>query len=253
MNDTRLDGRTRNQLRPVVFELDAQRSPAGSVMVSCGHTRVLCAASILDSVPRWMSAEGKPGGWITAEYQMLPGATSPRGDRERSHLGGRTSEIQRLIGRSLRSAVDLAKLPGKTIQVDCDVLDADGGTRCASICGAAVALELALSRLAAQGELAEWPLRSRVAAVSVGIVDGREILDLCYAEDSAAAVDMNVVMTSAGEFVELQGTAEEHPFNRAQLDRLLALAEAGIREIFARQEAALAGRTAAPQSKDEAR
>lgn len=242
MTDIRTDGRTWDQLRPVSFELDVQRAPTGSVLVSCGHTRVLCAASVVDSVPRWMSAEGKPGGWITAEYQMLPGATQPRGNRERSQPSGRTSEIQRLVGRSLRSVVDLEKLPGKTIYLDCDVLDADGGTRCASICGAAVALELAVTRLVEQGALSESPLRSRLAAVSVGLLAGQELLDLCYEEDSAAAVDMNVVMTSAGEFVELQGTAEEHPFSRAQLDRLLALAEKGLREILELQQAALAGR-----------
>lgn len=242
MSDRRSDGRAWDELRPISFELDVQRAPTGSVLVSCGHTRVLCAASVVDSVPRWMSAEGKPGGWITAEYQMLPGATQPRGSRERSQPSGRTSEIQRLVGRSLRSVVDLAKLPSKTIYLDCDVLDADGGTRCASICGSAVALELALTRLMERGELPEWPLRSRVAAVSVGILDGQELLDLCYTEDSAAAVDMNVVMTSAGEFVELQGTAEETPFSRDQLNRLLALAEKGLREILDLQQAALSSR-----------
>jgi ribonuclease PH len=220
--------------------LDFQRTPAGSVLVSCGNTRVICAASVVDSVPKWMSAEGKPGGWITAEYQMLPGATAPRGSRERSRPSGRSSEIQRLIGRSLRSVVDLEKIPGKTIYLDCDVLDADGGTRCASICGSSVALELALQRLFAAGELSDWPLVSRVAAISVGLLDGQGILDLCYEEDAAAEVDMNVVMTSRGEFVELQGTAEEHPFSRSQLDALLGLAEKGIREILDLQGAVLA-------------
>lgn len=250
MDHMRTDGRGRGQLRPITFELDVQRAPLGSVLVACGHTRVLCSASVEDAVPRWFG--DRPGGWITAEYEMLPGATRPRGRRERGQPSGRTSEIQRLIGRSLRAVVDLAKLPAQTFHLDCEVLDADGGTRCASICGAAVALELALSRLSGQGDLPVWPLRSRVAAVSVGLLDGRELLDLCYTEDAAAAVDMNVVMTSAGEFVELQGTAEEHPFSRGQLDRLLGLAEYGIREIFARQEAALADRTAAPTRKEDA-
>ena len=240
MTQTRKDGRAPDQLRPISFQLDFQRSPAGSVLVSCGNTRVICAASVVDSVPRWMSAENKPGGWITAEYQMLPGSTFPRGSRERSRPSGRSSEIQRLIGRSLRSVVDLEKIPGKTIYLDCDVLDADGGTRCASICGSAVALELALQRLFGAGELKEWPVTSRVAAISVGLLDGQEILDLCYEEDSAADVDMNVIMTSNGEFVELQGTAEEHPFSRAQLDALLGLAEKGIREILELQAEALA-------------
>ncbi|MBT3287350.1 MAG: ribonuclease PH [Victivallales bacterium] len=243
MTDTRTDGRACDELRPISFELDYQRAPAASVLVSCGNTRVICAASVLDSVPRWMSAEGKQGGWVTAEYQMLPGSTGPRCSRERSKPSGRSSEIQRLIGRSLRSVVDLEKLPGKTISLDCDVLDADGGTRCASICGSAVALELALLRLSEAGQLTQWPLVSRVAAVSVGMLDGREILDLCYEEDSAAAVDMNVVMTSLGEFVELQGTAEEHPFTRDQLTRLLAIADKGVREILELQKAALASRT----------
>jgi ribonuclease PH len=243
MIQTRNDGRARDQLRPISFELDFQRAPAGSVLVTCGNTRVLCAASVENSVPRWMSAEGKEGGWITAEYQMLPGATAPRGSRERSRPSGRSSEIQRLIGRSLRSVVDLEKIPGKTISLDCDVLDADGGTRCASICGSAVALELALQRMFEAGELKEWPMLSRVAAISVGLLGGQEILDLCYEEDSAAEVDMNVVMTSQGEFVELQGTAEEHPFSRAQLNALLAIAEKGIQEILDLQQAALENRS----------
>ena len=242
MTHRRTDGRAEDELRPIRFELGYQRAPAGSVLVSCGNTRVICAASVVDAVPRWMTAEGKRGGWITAEYQMLPGATSPRGSREQGRPSGRSSEIQRLVGRSLRSAVDLDRLPGKTIYLDCDVLDADGGTRCAAVCGSSLALELALLHLFETGQISAWPLLSRVAAVSVGILGEREILDLCYEEDSAAAVDMNVVMNSRSEFVELQGTAEEHPFGRGQLDRLLALAQKGIQSILEHMREALAAR-----------
>ncbi|MBR5838157.1 MAG: ribonuclease PH, partial [Victivallales bacterium] len=203
--------------------------------------RVVCAVSVEDAVPRWMKEQGKPGGWITAEYQMLPSATETRTEREavRGKLSGRSSEIQRLIGRSLRAAVDLEKLPGMTFHIDCDVIDADGGTRCASITGASVALELAAKKLMAEGKLTEWPGLNRVAAVSVGLLQGEGLLDLCYVEDSAADVDMNVIMTDAGRFVELQGSGEEATFGDEDLTTLLGLAKKGLKEIFALQEAAI--------------
>ncbi|MBO4619166.1 MAG: ribonuclease PH, partial [Victivallales bacterium] len=195
----RLDGRQNNELRPLAFVPDYQLHPLGSVLAVCGRTRVVCAVSVEDAVPSWMKAQNVSGGWITAEYQMLPSATNTRSTREvtKGKLSGRSAEIQRLIGRSLRAVVDLEKLPGLTLHVDCDVIDADGGTRCASITGACAALERAAAKLVADGTLAENPIKARVAAVSVGIVNGEPLLDLCYEEDSAAEVDMNVVMTSA--------------------------------------------------------
>jgi ribonuclease PH len=229
----RVDGRRPDELRSVSFQTGFQKQPAGSVLAVFGNTRVICAVSVVEGVPRWMSP-GDERGWLTAEYQMLPGATAERSPREvgRGQVSGRSSEIQRLIGRSLRATLDLSKLPGRTLYVDCDVLDADGGTRCAAVTGACVALELALLKLMAKGVLREWPMVRRVAGVSVGIVKGEVLLDLCYAEDSAAAVDMNVVMTSHGHFVELQGTAEHHPFNHEQMNAMLALAEGGLQEMF---------------------
>ena len=237
----RIDKRRNTDLRPVSFTCGFQSHPAGSVLVTFGGTRVICAVSVEDAVPRWMKEQGKPGGWITAEYQMLPSATETRTEREavRGKLSGRSSEIQRLIGRSLRAAVDLEKLPGMTFHIDCDVIDADGGTRCASITGASVALELAAKKLMAEGKLTEWPLLNRVAAVSVGLLQGEGLLDLCYVEDSAADVDMNVIMTDAGRFVELQGSGEEATFGDDDLTTLLGLAKKGLKEIFALQEAAV--------------
>ena len=237
----RIDKRRNTDLRPVSFQCGFQSHPAGSVLVTFGGTRVICAVSVEDAVPRWMKEQGKPGGWITAEYQMLPSATETRTEREavRGKLSGRSSEIQRLIGRSLRAAVDLEKLPGMTFHIDCDVIDADGGTRCASITGASVALELAVKKLMAEGKLTEWPLLNRVAAVSVGLLQGEGLLDLCYVEDSAADVDMNVIMTDAGRFVELQGSGEEATFGDDDLTTLLGLAKKGLKEIFALQEAAV--------------
>ncbi|MGN0893088.1 MAG: ribonuclease PH [Oligosphaeraceae bacterium] len=234
----REDGRRHDQLRPLAFLPNFQKHPLGSVLAVCGNTRVACAVSLEEKVPSWMKAQGVPGGWITAEYQMLPSATATRGEREatRGKVSGRTAEIQRLVGRSLRAVVDLEKLPPVTLHVDCDVIDADGGTRCASITGAAAALELACRRLEAQGVLQEWPLRARVAAVSVGIVGGEPLLDLCYREDSAAEVDMNVVMTDQGRFVELQGTGEEYTFDETQLQQMLALAREGLKGLFQEQE-----------------
>ena len=235
---SRLDGRQFNELRPLAFVPDFQIHPLGSVLAVCGRTRVVCAVSVENAVPPWMKAQGVPGGWITAEYQMLPSATNTRSTREvtKGKLSGRSAEIQRLIGRSLRAVVDLEKLPGLTLHVDCDVLDADGGTRCASITGACAALERAAAKLLADGTIAENPIKARVAAVSVGIVHGEPILDLCYEEDSAAEVDMNVVMTSTGRFVELQGTGEEATFDDAQLASLLALAKHGLAGLFAEQQ-----------------
>ena len=237
----RIDKRRNTDLRPVSFQCGFQSHPAGSVLVTFGGTRVICAVSVEDSVPRWMKEQNKPGGWITAEYQMLPSATETRTEREavRGKLSGRSSEIQRLIGRSLRAAVDLEKLPGMTFHVDCDVIDADGGTRCASITGASVALELAAKKLMAEGKLTEWPLLNRVAAVSVGLLQGEGLLDLCYVEDSAADVDMNVIMTDAGRFVELQGSGEEATFGDDDLATLLGLAKKGLKKIFALQKAAV--------------
>lgn len=233
----RNDGRNDDQLRPLRFVRDFQRGPMGSVLAEFGNTRVICAVSITDGVPRWMREQNVPGGWLTAEYQMLPGSTGERSARETRRGGpsGRSSEIQRLIGRSLRMAVDLTKLGQRTVTVDCDVLDADGGTRCASICGGMAALESALRKLHVLGKLDSWPIRSRVAAVSVGMVANTPLLDLCYEEDSAAEVDMNVVMNEDLQFIEIQGTAESRPLAKSGVDALLDLASGGIRRIFAHQ------------------
>jgi len=211
----------------------------GSALIELGHTRVLCAATIEDRVPLWL--RGRGSGWVTAEYSMLPRATPERTQREsiRGRLGGRTHEIQRLIGRALRAVTDLKKLGERSILLDCDVLQADGGTRTAAITGAYVALSLACGRVFAPGS-AKWPLARQVAAVSVGYVDGRPCLDLAYSEDSRAEVDMNVAMTDAGEYVEVQGSAESRPFDRAQLDELLGLAHRGIERLFEAQREALA-------------
>lgn len=235
---SRLDGRQNNELRPLAFVPDYQLHPLGSVLAVCGRTRVVCAVSVENAVPSWMKAQDVSGGWITAEYQMLPSATNTRSTREvtKGKLSGRSAEIQRLIGRSLRAVVDLEKLPGLTLHVDCDVIDADGGTRCASITGACAALERAAKKLLADGIISENPIKARVAAVSVGIVRGEPMLDLCYEEDSAAEVDMNVVMTSTGRFVELQGTGEEATFDDEQLASLLALARQGLAGLFAEQQ-----------------
>ena len=228
----RHDGRRAAELRPLEMLPGFIENPAGSVLVSCGRTRVLCSASIADGVPKFRRDSG--GGWLTAEYAMLPASTGERSAREvnRGRPGGRTMEIQRLVGRSLRAVTDLDALGERTITLDCDVLQADGGTRTASISGAFVALGLALLELAPEMG-PEWrPLKSRLAAVSVGIVEGRELLDLDYPEDSTAEVDMNVVMTDRKELIEVQGTAEENPFSRSRLNRLLDLAEKGIGEII---------------------
>ncbi|GHB99475.1 ribonuclease PH [Cerasicoccus arenae] len=237
----RLDGRTCDQLRTITFEPGIAPNATGSVLVSFGNTRVICGATIEKRVPGWMNAQGVEGGWITAEYSMLPYSTHDRKQRDSSkgRVDGRTVEIQRLIGRSMRAALDLKKMPGMTLWIDCDVLQADGGTRTASITGASVAAKIAINRLLADGVLKQNPMEKSVAAVSVGVWQGLEVLDLPYVEDRDADVDFNVVMTSEGEFVEVQGTGEEATFTHAQLDRLLALAKKGIGEISTLQLAAL--------------
>jgi ribonuclease PH len=236
---TRFDGRAENEMRPITFERDYTEMAAGSVLVSFGKTRVLCTASIDENVPRWMKNSGK--GWVTAEYSMLPGASPERIDREaaRGKQSGRTVEIQRLIGRSLRAACDMRLLGERQVVVDCDVLQADGGTRTASICGGYLALHDALARLVQNKAITTHPLHSFCAAISVGIVKGLPVLDLPYVEDSTAEVDMNVVMLgkAGGEplFVEVQGTAEGAAFSRGELDVLLELASGGLSEIMALQ------------------
>ncbi len=235
----RADGRRPDQLRPVTFKRDFTEMAAGSVLVGFGRTQVLCTASIEEEVPRWMRNTGK--GWVTAEYSMLPGSTPERARREaaRGRQSGRTQEIQRLIGRSLRSVCDMELLGERQVVLDCDVLQADGGTRTASICGAYVALHDALTRVVAAGDLETHPLIEACAAISVGIVDGTPMLDLPYSEDAGAEVDMNVVMTESGKYIEVQGTAEGVAFSRAELDELLGLAEAGIAEIVEAQKRTL--------------
>lgn len=237
----RSDGRKTDELRPLSFEVDFTEQPLGSVLTSMGKTRVLCTVTEEASVPKWMRGSGK--GWLTAEYAMLPSATDTRNDREstRGKVSGRTMEIQRLIGRSLRAVVDLDHLGERTLWVDCDVLQADGGTRTASISGAFVAVALGLARLDRQSAFSGPVLRDQVAAISVGVVGGEPMLDLPYVEDASADVDMNVVATGAGRFVEVQGTGEEATFARDELEVLLDLALGGIEEIAAAQRAAVEG------------
>jgi len=227
-------------LRPIRLQRKFTRHAEGSVLVSMGDTQVLCNASVEEKVPPFM--KGKGGGWVTAEYGMLPRATNTRGNREAASgkQSGRTQEIQRLIGRSLRAVVDLSKLGERQVTIDCDVLQADGGTRCASITGAMVAMADAFAWMRAQGMIAADPIRDFVAAVSVGIVEGTPVLDLDYAEDSGCDTDMNVVMTGAGHFVEVQGTAEGHPFTREEMSKLLDLAASGIRQLVKEQRSSLA-------------
>ncbi|MDB2424545.1 ribonuclease PH [Litoricolaceae bacterium] len=236
----RPSGRAFDALRSISFTRQFTRHAAGSVLVEFGDTRVLCTASVVEQVPRWMKGKGQ--GWVTAEYGMLPGSTHTRSDREaaRGKQSGRTQEIQRLIGRSLRAAIDLKKLGERQITIDCDVLQADGGTRTAAITGGMVALMDALNGLQRQGLLSEDPLIGFVAAVSVGIYRGQPILDLDYPEDSSADSDLNVVMAEGSQLIEIQGTAEEAPFNRQELNALLDLGEHGIARLIAAQKAALA-------------
>ena len=234
----RPDGRVPDQLRPVLITRDYLLHPEGSVLVEFGATKVICTASVEDKVPPFLKGQGL--GWVTAEYAMLPRATNTRGNRENRGPSGRSQEIQRLVGRALRAVADRSKMGERTVWVDCDVIQADGGTRTAAITGSFIALADAVARVPA---LANVPvLRECVAAVSVGVVGGTPVLDLNYVEDSSASVDMNVVMTGAGEFVEVQGTAEQVPFNRARLDGMLALAETGIRRLVSLQRQALAKR-----------
>ncbi|MCX6884424.1 MAG: ribonuclease PH [Verrucomicrobia bacterium] len=236
------DGRQPDQLRPVRFQNHIAPHATGSTLVEWGNTRVICGVTVEESVPRWMKEQGVVGGWITAEYSMLPYSTLQRKQRDstRGKIDGRSQEIQRLIGRSMRAAIDLERIGPRTIWVDCDVLQADGGTRTAAITGAYVAMSLAVRKLMAEGKLTQSPMHHGVAAVSVGIVGGRPLLDLCYEEDAAAAVDMNLVMNSVGEFIELQGSGEESTFSDAQLADLLRLGRVGIRELLAAQQGALA-------------
>lgn len=235
----RIDNRASDQLRAVRFTRNWSEHPEGSVLVEFGKTRVLCTASFTEGVPRWMQGQGK--GWVTAEYSMLPRATHTRSDREsvKGKLGGRTQEISRLIGRSLRSIIDMSALGENTIILDCDVLQADGGTRTAAITGAYVALSDAISWAIAKGITSTSPITDSIAAISVGIIDGKPTLDLCYEEDVRAETDMNVVCTGSGKFVEVQGTAERDPFDRALLDNLLDLALSGCNQLSQLQKKAL--------------
>ena len=236
----RSDGRTPEQLRPITFERGFTNHAQGSVLTCFGETRVLCTAFVQESVPHFL--KGKGGGWVTAEYSMLPSSTHDRKARDKgARVDGRSVEIQRLIGRALRAVVDLKALTERTIWVDCDVLQADGGTRTAAISGAYVALHDALTRLDEQRKLRSWPLVSQLGAVSVGVVRGTPMADLCYKEDSKAESDMNLVMTGDGKFVEVQGAAEGAPFDRAELNQLIDLGESGIRRIFELQNEALKG------------
>jgi ribonuclease PH len=238
----RADGRKPDQLRPVRFQNGIAPYATGSTLVSFGDTRVICGVTVDESVPRWMKEQNVTGGWITSEYSMLPYSTLQRKARDisKGKVDGRSQEIQRLIGRAMRACIDLEKVGSRTIWIDCDVLQADGGTRTAAITGGYVALALAVRKLLSEGKIGQDPLLSPVAAVSVGIVEGRPMLDLCYTEDVAAAVDLNLVMNGAGEFIELQGTGEEATFSEAQLAGLLALGKAGIRDLIAAQQAAIA-------------
>ena len=237
----RIDGRAPDELRKIVITPDYLSHPLASVLIRNGGTRVVCAVSIDAKVPAWMKNRKVPGGWITCEYGMLPASTHDRMKRESSagKQGGRTVEIQRLIGRSLRMSADLLKFGENTAYLDCDVIDADGGTRCAGITGAATALAIACRRGVAKGIFPENPFKESVAAISVGVIGGIPMLDLCYEEDSNAEVDMNVVMTESGKLVEVQGTAEGEPFSRARLNELIDLAEHGLKQVFAMQREAV--------------
>jgi ribonuclease PH len=229
---SRADGRDVDQLRPISIQTGFTDVPMGSVLIRAGQTMVLCTASVENDVPRWMKyQDGPERGWVTGEYSMLPGSTAPRARRERRSVGGRTQEIQRLIGRSLRAVVDLEALGPRTITIDCDVLQADGGTRTASITGGFVALMLACNKLIQDGVIEKLPFSQSVAAISCGVVDGQPVLDLPYVEDSAAEVDMNVIMTGGLDLIEVQGTGEGATFSRKELNQLLDLAEKGIKEL----------------------
>jgi ribonuclease PH len=238
----RADGRQAGQLRPVRFQHDIAPHATGSTLIEWGATRVICGVTVEEIVPKWMKDQNVTGGWITAEYSMLPYSTLQRKPRDitKGKIDGRSQEIQRLIGRSLRAAIDLEKVGPRTLWVDCDVLQADGGTRTAAITGACVAMSLAMRQLVAEGRLAASPLLTPVTAVSVGIVHGQALLDLCYTEDAAATVDLNLVLNGNGDFIELQASGEEATFSGEELASMLALGRAGIRELLELQRAALA-------------
>jgi ribonuclease PH len=238
----RADGRAANQLRPLRFQNHIAPYATGSTLIEWGDTRVICGVTIEETVPRWMKEQKISGGWLTAEYSMLPYSTLQRKPRDitKGKLDGRASEIQRLIGRAIRAAIDLEKIGARTICIDCDVLQADGGTRTAAITGAFVALSLAVKKLIAEKKLTENPILKSVAAVSGGIVNGQPLLDLCYTEDVAASVDLNLVMNFAGEFIELQGSGEEATFSEKELADLLALGKIGISQLLIAQQKALA-------------
>ncbi len=244
----RAGGRRADQLRPIRFQNHIAPYATGSTLIEWGNTRVICGVTVEETVPRWMKEQNVRGGWITSEYSMLPYSTQQRKQRDitKGKIDGRSQEIQRLIGRAMRAAVDLDKLGSRTVWIDCDVLQADGGTRTAAITGSYVALSLAVEKLIAEDKLKNSPLLKAVAAVSVGIANQQVLLDLCYVEDAAAQVDMNIVMTEAGEFIELQGTGEESTFSDSQLGAMLALGRAGVQQLFqAQREALAAGRNAA--------
>jgi ribonuclease PH len=242
MSGIRSDGRAADQLRPVKFINHIAPYATGSTLIEWGKTRVICGVTVEEGVPRWMKEQNVTGGWITAEYSMLPYSTLQRKARDisKGKIDGRSQEIQRLIGRAMRSAVDLEKIGPRTLWIDCDVLQADGGTRTAAITGAIVALNLAVKKLQGEGKLTIDPMANGVAAVSVGIIEGKPLLDLCYTEDVAATVDMNIVMTAKGEFIELQGTGEESTFNDEHLTAMLNLARKGVRELMELQKTAVA-------------
>ncbi len=241
MSAPRADGRSPAQLRPIRFQNHIAPHATGSTLIEWGNTRVICGVTVEDSVPRWMKEQSVSGGWITAEYSMLPYSTLQRKQRDitKGKIDGRSQEIQRLIGRAMRAAIDLEKLGARTIWIDCDVLQADGGTRTAAITGAYVGLSRAIKKMIVEGKLAASPMRKAVAAVSIGIVNDQALLDLCYTEDVAASVDLNLVMNAAGDFIELQGTGEEATFSEAQLAEMLALGRAGIADLLALQQAAI--------------
>jgi ribonuclease PH len=250
MQQLRPDGRAADQIRPIHFDLHVAPHASGSVLVAMGNTRVICGVMIEETVPRWMKEQGVTGGWLTAEYSMLPYSTLTRKQRDiaKGRLDGRSSEIQRLIGRALRAVVDLDKLGSRTMWVDCDVIQADGGTRTAAITGASLAIAIACRKLAADKKVSEPPLRKLVAAVSAGVLAGNAIVDLNYEEDKNVTVDFNLVATEDGEFVELQGSGEEATFAHAELDQMLALSRKGIADLIAAQRAVLARLMVSPGS-----
>ena len=248
----RPDGRSHDQLRPIEYILDVAPHATASVLIAFGNTRVICAATIQEEVPRWMKMQNVQGGWLTAEYSMLPYSTLDRKDRDSSkgRPDGRSIEIQRLIGRSLRAVVDLKKLGQRTLCIDCDVLQADGGTRTASITGACMAASIAFNRLLEKGKITQQPMTKKVAAISAGVLKGETLLDLCYVEDRDADVDCNLVLTDKGDFVEIQGSGEEATFSQAELDAMLVVGRKGISELCAIQQEAIESAMKPAESKD---